>query len=96
MVMKAQGSVLVQGAAAAAPLPPQWVRVVRAFMHGGKRQEPGAEIPVPSAVAAELVSNGKAARIPAPAPAEPPPAPPAAAAPTPTPTPPARKRAAQE
>lgn len=95
MVMKAQGSVLVQGAAAAAPLPPQWVRVVRAFMHGGKRQEPGTEIPVPSAVAAELVANGKAARIAAPAPAEPP-APVAATAPTPTPTPPARKRAAQE
>lgn len=94
MVMKAQGSVLVQGAAAAAPLPPQWVRVVRAFMHGGKRQEPGTEIPVPSAVAAELVANGKAARIAAPAPAEP--APPPATAPTPTPTPPARKRAAQE
>ena len=90
MVMKAQGSVLVQGAAAAAPLPPQWVRVVRAFLLGGQRQEPGTEIPGPSAVAAELVANGKAARIPAPAPAEPPPAP------APTPTPPARKRAAQE
>lgn len=90
MVMKAQGSVLVQGAAAAAPLPPQWVRVVRAFLLGGQRQEPGTEIPVPSAVAAELVANGKAARIPAPAPADPPPAP------APTPTPPARKRAAQE
>ena len=95
MVMKAQGSVLVQGAAAAAPLPPQWVRVVRAFMLGGKRQEPGTEIPVPRAVADELVANGKAARIAAPAPAEPP-APVAATAPTPTPTPPARKRAAQE
>lgn len=93
MVMKAQGSVLVQGAAAAAPLLPQWVRVLRAFLLGGQRQEPGTEIPVPSALAAELVANGKAARIAAPAIAEPPPP---AAATAPTPTPPARKRAAQE
>ena len=48
------------------------VCVLRAFLLGGARQEPGSALTLPDALAQELVSTGKAALAqPAPAPAGP-------------------------
>lgn len=77
--MQAQGSPLVQGAAPAAQAQ-QRVRVLRAFLLGGQRQEVGAVVSVPRPLAAELLFQGRAERAPDDAP---PPAAPAPASATP-------------
>lgn len=71
-MIAAAGSPLVSGARAA----PQQIRVraLRAFLHKGKRVEPGAELDLPRSLGVELVTGNKAevvvdAAKPAPAPA---------------------------
>lgn len=57
-MIAAAGSPLVSGARAA----PQQirVRVLRAFLHKGKRVEPGAELELPRSLGMELITGNKA------------------------------------
>lgn len=69
--MQAQGSPLVQGAVAGAQAPVR-LRVLRAFLLGGVRQEVGSIALVPRQQVAELLYQRRAERVPdvpAPAPA---------------------------
>jgi hypothetical protein len=100
-VLTASGSVLVQGAAAPLPQAAQRVRVLRAFLLGGQRQEVGSVVELPRALAAELLHRRCAERLPdaAPTPATTPTTAttaPAEPAPPPTLTTPRAPRRAQE
>lgn len=89
-MLSAETSALVAGgmrAPAAAQPTPVMVRVLRPVMVGGQRIEPGTDLAVDHWFAADLVTAGKAERVPAP---------PAAAAPAPIPPPAAPKVAAKE
>lgn len=61
--MQAQGSPLVQGTAPGAQAQ-QRVRVLRAFLLGGQRQEVGTVVTVPRSLAQELLYQRRAERVP--------------------------------
>lgn len=67
-MLSAETSALVAGGMRApATASPVQVRVVRAVMWAGQRAEPGTVLSVDRWQAAELVTAGKAERVPAPA-----------------------------
>jgi hypothetical protein len=75
MTLTAKHSPLVRGAAVAAPQGQMRLRLVRAICITGQRLEAGTYLQhgqVDMATAAELVSAGKAERVPAPVPVPPP------------------------
>ena len=69
-MLTSSGSPLVSGARLPA-MPQKFIRIVvtRPFLLGGVRQELGTELDVEPVTAAELVTVGKAAKVPAPQPA---------------------------
>lgn len=62
-MLTASGSALVAGASPQ-PMKNVTVKVTRAFLVGGKRQEVGTVLDVDLVLAGELTSAGKAVRIP--------------------------------